>query len=202
MNVSQTHNDLSTSELTAADYVRGCISAVSVMAATAAVLRAMGRNWWCSCSSAVPWAWDVNSLHNSQHLFDPYSLTHVLHGVIFFIVLRAILPGITGRTRFLIAIIIESGWEILENSPLIIERYRSVTVSLGYYGDSIANSVADIFCCAVGYLIARRIGWRWSLLLFATVELFLLVTIRDCLTLNVIMLVKPIEAIKQWQMGM
>ena len=171
------------------------------MAGTATVLRAMGRNWWCDCSSPVPWAWDINSSHNSQHLFDPYSLTHVLHGVIFFIVLRGLLPGIAGGTRFLIAIIIEAGWEILENSPLIIERYRSVTVSLGYYGDSIANSIADIVCCAAGYLIARRIGWRWSLLLFVSVELFLLVTIRDCLILNVIMLVKPIEAIKQWQMG-
>ena len=201
MNVSQTPDDLATRELSAGDYFRACLSAGLIAAGTGAVLRSMGRSWWCDCSSAIPWAWDVNSSHNSQHLFDPYSLTHMLHGVIFFLVLRGLFPSIASRTRFLIAVIIESGWEVLENSPLIIDRYRSVTVSLGYYGDSIANSMSDIVCCAVGYLIARSLGWRWSLVLIAAVEFFLLVTIRDCLTLNVIMLVKPIEAIKQWQMG-
>ncbi len=160
----------------------------------------MGRAWWCACGSPVPWSWDIWSSHNSQHLLDPYSLTHVLHGVILFYLLGAFLPRISTNRRFLIALIIESGWELLENSPLIIERYRSVTISLDYYGDSIANSISDILACGIGYLFAQKLGWRWSLALVVAFELFLLVTIRDCLALNVIMLVQPIEAVKQWQM--
>lgn len=170
-----------------------------MVAATAVALRAMGRSWWCACGNPVPWSWVVHSSHNSQHLLDPYSFTHVLHGVIFFALLKLLLPRAATRARFLIAVIIESGWEILENSPLIIERYRAATISLNYYGDSIANSISDIAACAVGYWIAGKIGWRWSLAMFVLVELMLVVTIRDCLALNVLMLLHPIEAIKQWQ---
>ncbi len=162
----------------------------------------MGRQWWCDCGGYVPWSWTVQSSHNSQHLIDPYFFTHVLHGMIFFAVLKVLLPRLDAGTRFLIAVIIESAWEILENSPMIIERYRAATISLNYYGDSIANSICDVLACVLGYWLASRIGWRWSILFFVTVELVLMATIRDSLTLNVLMLVYPIEAIKQWQSAM
>jgi len=183
------------------NFKRVALSGLFAVAAATVVLRAMGRTWWCACESSIPWTWDINTSHNSQHLFDPYSLTHVLHGVIFFAVLKLLLPKVTAGRRFLIAVIIESGWEILENSPLIIERYRAATISLNYYGDSIANSLSDIVACAIGYWLARMIGWRWSVALFIAVEVFLLMTIRDCLTLNVLMLLHPSDAIMQWQTG-
>ena len=178
---------------------RAFLSALFAVAAACVILRAMGQQWWCACGGYVPWSWTVHSSHNSQHLIDPYFFTHVLHGVVFFGILKALLPRRDAGTRFLIAVIIESAWEILENSPLIIERYRAATISLNYYGDSIANSICDVLACVLGYWIASRIGWRWSIVLFVVVELALMVTIRDCLTLNVLMLVFPIEAIKQWQ---
>lgn len=99
------------------------------------------------------------------------------------------------------AIIVESGWEILENSPIIIDRYRTATISLDYFGDSIANSAIDIAACGLGFLFSARVKWWWSLAAFLLVELVLLLTIRDCLTLNIIMLTYPIEAIKTWQSG-
>jgi hypothetical protein len=178
------------------------LNAVLVVAAACVVLRAMGRQWWCACGTYVPWSWTVNSSHNSQHLIDPYFFTHVLHGVIFFGILKALLPQLDAGLRFLIAVIIESSWEILENSQLIIERYRATTISLNYYGDSIANSICDVFACVLGYWLASRIGSRWSILFFIAVELVLMVTIRDSLTLNVLMLIYPIDAIKQWQSAM
>jgi predicted MFS family arabinose efflux permease len=177
------------------------LSAFFAVAAACVVLRAMGRQWWCACGGYVPWSWSVHSSHNSQHLIDPYFFTHVLHGVIFFGALKALLPRLDAGRRFLIAVIIESAWEILENSPMIIERYRAATISLNYFGDSIDNSICDILACALGYWIGGRIGWRWSIAFFIAVELALMVTIRDSLTLNVLMLVCPIEAIKQWQSG-
>jgi hypothetical protein len=97
--------------------------------------------------------------------------------------------------------LVEAGWEILENSPIIIDRYRSATASLGYNGDSIVNSTGDLLSCAVGYALAQRIGWKWSIGLFVVIELVMLLMIRDNLTLNVIMLLYPIEAIKRWQGG-
>lgn len=174
------------------------ICGIIVMAATA-TLRQMGRQWWCDCGSPVSWSWDIYSSHNSQHLVDPYSFTHVLHGVLFFGAFYFLRGRLSKSTRLMTAVIVESCWEILENSPMIIERYRAATISLDYYGDSVANSLSDIVACALGYLFASRVRWWWSLALVLVVELVLLVTIRDCLTLNVVMLLYPIEAIKEWQ---
>ena len=103
--------------------------------------------------------------------------------------------------RLLIAVMIESSWEILENSTYIIQRYRESTISLDYFGDSIINSVADILCCATGFLIAYKIRFWKSLALFLVTELILVLTIRDNLIINIIMLIYPVEAIKQWQIG-
>jgi hypothetical protein len=167
---------------------------------TVIVLHQMGRVWWCACGSWRPGSWTVASMHNSQHLLDPYTFSHLLHGVIFFLALAAIKP--IPRTWLLpIAILIEAAWEIVENTPMIIDRYRAATASLGYSGDSIANSVADILACAAGFVLARRIGLWPSVALFVAIELALLWLIRDNLTLNVIMLLHPIQAIKTWQAG-
>ena len=171
-----------------------------MVAVTASVLRQLGQVGWCACGSPVPWSWDIWSSHNSQHAVDPYTFSHVLHGLILYYLLR-FLPGrLDTLTRWLLAISLECSWEILENSPVIIERYRESTISLDYFGDSVTNSVCDILACGLGYLIAARLGWKKSLVLLVAIELLLVVTIRDCLFLNIVMLVYPIEAIRQWQM--
>jgi hypothetical protein len=166
---------------------------------TAVVLRLMGRVWWCQVGDWSPWSGDIWSSHQSQHLVDPYLFTHVLHGVMFYAVLRFL-----GKERFqwqlLGAISLEAIWEIIENSPFIIERYRAVTISLDYFGDSVINSVMDIVACTTGFLIAARLPWKWSLAFFVATEVILTLWIRDSLVLNIIMLTVPIEAIRQWQM--
>ncbi|QDT06410.1 hypothetical protein K227x_48200 [Rubripirellula lacrimiformis] len=171
--------------------------AVSV-AGMVMILRSMGRTWWCDCGQPIPWAWDIWSSHASQHLIDPYFFSHVLHGVLFFAVL-AWIPRITTPTKWIAATVIEAGWEILENSPIIIHRYREATISLDYYGDSIANSTFDVAACLLGYAIASKVRPRTAVIFFVAIELVMLVTIRDSLMLNIIMLVSPVDAIKQWQ---
>ena len=170
-----------------------------IFVAMTSVLALMGRRFWCECGGPVPWSWDIWTLHNSQHLLDPYFFTHVLHGVIFFAVLFRF-RWMGDSAKWAIATLMESAWEILENSPLIIDRYREATMALGYTGDSIANSIFDVVACLLGYFIASKVTWKLSLAFIAMVEVVLLLAIRDCLLLNVIMLIYPIEAIKQWQM--
>jgi hypothetical protein len=168
----------------------------------ALVLRGQGRIWWCKSGDAAVYvhqAW--NSSHTSQHLLDPYTFTHVLHGVLFFWLAGLIFSRLTVNSRFLIAIAAEAGWEVLENSNWIIEKYRENTASLDYFGDSVMNSVGDLIACAVGFWIAAAIGkWR-SLIFFIAVELVLLLWIRDGLVLNILMLIWPMDGIKNWQMS-
>ncbi|KAA5541057.1 DUF2585 family protein [Roseiconus nitratireducens] len=173
----------------------------TIIATMAAVLWLMGRTPWCKCGQLVPWSWTVQSMHNSQHLIDPYTFTHVLHGFIFFAALWPLRSRLTAPVRITIACVIEGLWEILENSPLIIERYRAATISLDYYGDSIANSVFDVLACLLGYAIASKLRWQTATMIFLAVEVTLLLTIRDSLLLNVIMLTFPMDAILQWQSG-
>jgi len=167
---------------------------------TVAELRHQGRIWWCACRSLNPWHGDIWSAHCSQHLFDPYSFTHVLHGVVFCGILALLLPKLAPRWKLVIVVLLECFWEMLENSQLVIQRYREATIGLGYEGDSIVNSLSDILCCVTGFLLASRLKLRGSLVLFITVELILLLWIRDNLSLNVLMLLVPIDAIKRWQM--
>jgi hypothetical protein len=174
----------------------GLIMAVSTM-----ILWLRGQPLWCKCGSWIPWSWDIWSSHNSQHLLDPYAPTHVLHGVILCGMLYWLPRSVSGSTRFLAAIVLEASWEILENSPIIIERYRESTMALDYFGDSVLNSVSDILACAIGYGVAFRLRAVKSVIFSVSTELILLFWIRDCLTLNVLMLVWPIDAIKQWQMA-
>lgn len=175
------------------------LAAGMLLAATVAALRFEGRLWYCARGDLSPWVTDVWTPHCSQHLADPYSLTHISHGLIFFFFFALVTPRLRPAWRLVASLAIAAGWEVLENSPLIISRYREATMSLDYLGDSITNSLGDIGSCALGFLFAQRLGWRWSLGLFAATELLLLWLIRDNLTLNVIMLIDPIEAIKQWQ---
>ena len=164
-------------------------------------LRGQGRIWWCACGRPNPVSLDVSSAHNSQHLFDPYSLSHVLHGVLFFGVLWPLRGRLSLNTRAVIAAAVEIGWEMLENSPIIINRYRAATIAWGYTGDSIANSLADIASFVLGFYLARKLGlWR-SVALFASVEVLMLWLMRDNLTLNVLMLLWPIDAVRRWQSG-
>ena len=164
-------------------------------------MRLEGHRWWCSCGRPVPWSGDIWSGHNSQHLADPYTLTHLLHGLIFYALLRPSAGWLGSGTRLVLAVALESLWEVVENSEAVIERYRQATIALGYAGDSILNSLGDIVACGVGYLLARRLPVRWSIALFVLVEAALLLVYRDNLALNVLMLIWPNQAIKSWQMG-
>ncbi len=163
-------------------------------------LWAMGRIWWCDAGDLVPWSWDVWSTHNSQHLVDPYALSHLQHGLGLFLLLYC-LPWkwLTVERIFVIVAVVEATWEISENTPMMINRYRESTISLDYFGDSIANSLSDYGWCILGLLIASKIpGWA-TFSLFVALELISVFWIRDSLMLNILMLISPVEAIKQWQ---
>jgi Protein of unknown function (DUF2585) len=169
--------------------------------ATAILLQSQGRIWWCLNDSFTPWSSDIWTRHNSQHLFDPYTFTHILHGVLYFWLITLIFKKMPILWQFVLAIFIACGWEILENSKFIIERYRAETISLDYTGDSIANALSDIFSCGVGFYIAYKLKLWWSLAFFLVTEIILLFWIRDSLIVNIVMLLYPLKAIKQWQIG-
>ena len=184
---------------------RADIAALLAALVTAAILLAMGRPLICECGTVKLWWGVVQSAENSQHLTDWYSFSHVIHGLLFYGAAHLLwrrwqlLGGLPARWALPIALVIEAGWEILENSPIIIDRYRAVTVSWGYVGDSLINSVADIGWMAVGFWLASRLPVKASIATAIAFELFTLAMIRDNLTLNVLMLVWPVEAIKVWQ---
>jgi hypothetical protein len=182
------------------DYFPWAAIAAIVIAATVA-LNFQGRVWWCQAGDYSPWAWDVWSTHNSQHVIDPYSYTHILHGILEFWLIGLIFRRMPLAWRMSIAILIESTWEVVENTNYVINRYREATISLDYFGDSIINSLADIVCCGTGLVIAYKLRFWKSLTLFLATEIILIFWIRDSLLLNIIMLIYPIEAIKHWQIG-
>ncbi|MFN2501688.1 MAG: DUF2585 family protein [Pyrinomonadaceae bacterium] len=172
-----------------------------ILVTTAAILWFQGRVSWCQVGDPVPWSWDIWSTHNSQHIIDPYSFTHLLHGVLEFWLIGLVFGRMPFAWRLVLAVFTESTWEVVENSSAIIERYRAVTISLDYFGDSIANSVADILCCAAGFMIASKLRFWQSLALFLTTEAVLIAWIRDSLLINIVQMIYPIEAIKLWQLG-
>ena len=173
-----------------------------VLAGTALVLHSMGRPWWCEAGDLTPWSVQVQSRHNSQHLIDAYSVTHALHGLLFYGALWLTLGSVAGpTTRAGIALGIETTWEIVENTSFIIERYRAATISLDYYGDGVVNSLGDIVCFVLGYAAAATLSVWLSLAVFVVAEALLLVLIRDSLLLNMLMLVHPVDAVKTWQLG-
>lgn len=175
---------------------------IALIAATAAILLAMGRVPICSCGEIKLWTSDVLSADNSQHIADWYTPSHVIHGMIFYWVLRLLVPRLGVGARALIAISIEAAWEIAENSPMVIDRYREATIALGYTGDSVLNSVFDVLWMLVGFFLAMRLPPLATVLLAIAFEFLALYVIRDNLTLNVIMLLWPVEAIRTWQSGL
>jgi len=176
-------------------------AALGLVAVMALILLWMGRPAICMCGEVRLWAAAVNGPDNSQHLADWYAPSHVIHGFLFYFLgwlcLRRNPPG----DRLLAAVLIEAGWEVLENSAWIIDRYREATMALGYTGDSVINSAADIGWMMVGFALARRLPVWATLGLAAGFELLTLAIIRDNLTLNVIMLLAPSDAIRAWQAG-
>jgi hypothetical protein len=177
------------------------LATLAVLALTAYQLHRQGRGWCCACGQlSLSWG-DPRSPHTSQHLFDPYSFTHVLHGLALCGLLAWAVPRLAPVWRLWLAICLECLWEVFENIDFVIQRYRTATVSFGYPGDTVANSLGDILSSAVGFVLARRLGLWGSLALFVLIEAVLLVWIRDSLLLNVVMLIHPIDAIKAWQMG-
>jgi hypothetical protein len=176
------------------------VAILTAFLASAILLRLEGRFWICACGYVQVWAGEVCSANNSQHLLDPYSFTHLLHGFMFFWLIRWLWSRLNPNWQLALAVGIEALWEVFENTNFIIDRYRSETAALGYSGDSVVNSFGDIVCCLVGFLIARALGLRRSLVAFAVLELILIVWIRDSLLLEILMLLVPIDAIKSLQM--
>ena len=178
---------------------RPALAAFAVVALTAVILWLMGRPPICTCGDVDLWVNSAASPRTSQMLADWYSPSHVLHGFIFYGLLTWAFRRWTVGQRFLAATVIEAAWEIVENSPIIIDRYREATVAIGYTGDSILNSVSDILMMVVGFLRARRLPVWLSVLVVVVLELVPLAIIRDNLTLNIWMLLSPDDAIRTWQ---
>lgn len=145
------------------------------------------------------WEGSVWSSENSQRVADAYTFSHIIHGMLFYAFLWLVARKVPAKYRFVFALAIEAGWELLENSPLIIDRYRAVTISLGYTGDSIMNSLADVMFAGVGFFIARYSKFWLSVFLIIMMELGCLYWVRDNLTLNVLMLVYPVKSVQIWQ---
>ena len=159
----------------------------------------MGRLWICSCWEIKLFEPSVHSSGNSQHISDWYTPSHIIHGFIFYGLGFLLLRRFPIAARFAVATLLEAGWEILENSPIIIERYRSVTASYGYEGDSILNSALDTLAMAAGFVFAARAPVWLTLVIAIGFEIATAVIIRDNLALNIVMLIWPIDAIRQWQ---
>lgn len=177
--------------------------AIGIVLLAIIILFSMGRIPFCKCGIISAWSSDVVSNEQSQQFADPYTFTHVLHGIIFYFLLWAIFGRrLTPVQRLLLAIGIESAWEILENTPYVIERYREATISLDYYGDSIFNSVGDIISMALGFIMAWKLPKKATVGIVILIEVGLLYFIHDNLTINIIMLIHPIESIKTWQAQM
>lgn len=178
------------------------IAIATIVVAATVMLAIQGRVVWCEAGDYLPWSWTIMSRHNSQHIIDAYSFTHILHGILEFWLIGLVFYKLPLTWRFVIAMFIESTWEVVENTSYIINRYREATLSLDYFGDSITNSLADIVCCGIGFAIAKKIGYWWSLALFIVTETILIFTIRDSLLLNILMLLYPLDVVRQWQLGM
>jgi hypothetical protein len=177
------------------------VLSVLILAAAAALLLGMGRHPICTCGSVGLWVGQRDSAQTSQMLADWYSLSHIVHGLIFYALLRLAAPRLAVEWRFLIALFIEAAWEVTENTPMIIDRYRETTAALGYSGDSVVNSLSDILMMALGFLLARKLPLWAAVAALVVLEVVPLFVIRDNLTLNIIALVAPTPAIQAWQGG-
>jgi hypothetical protein len=176
-------------------------AALGVALGAAAILYLMGRPPICRCGSVDLWVASASSPRTSQMLADWYSASHMLHGILFFGLFALVLRNLAVERRFLLAVGVEAAWELIENSPVIINRYREETVALGYTGDSILNSMSDIAMMGIGFWIARKLPWQATVALALVLELVPLYVIRDNLTLNVWMLLTPNAQVRAWQAG-
>ncbi len=173
-----------------------------VLLLAGAVLLSMGQTPWYKYGPPGLWSGNVQSDQNSQQLFDPYTFTHIIHGILLYFFLWLFFrKRLTVGQRLVLAVGLEAGWEIFENTDFVINRYREATISLDYYGDSILNTMGDIFGCIIGFLMAYKLPSWATILLMIVIEIILALWIRDSLLLNIIMLISPIPAIKAWQMG-
>ena len=170
-----------------------------IIAVQGLVLLAMGRSPICPCGTVKLWHGDIWSAENSQHIFDWYSFTHVLHGIWLYLFLWLVLRHAPVAARLVLAVLLEATWEVVENSNLVIERFRTATISLDYFGDSIVNSIFDVVAMMIGFAIARFQPVWTAVLTVIGVEIALAVLIRDNLFLNILMLIYPFEGIKAWQ---
>lgn len=178
------------------------LASLVVILAAEATIFAMGHPLICKCGYVKLWHSARGDSEMSQHIADWYTYSHVLHGVIFYWLISWIAAGrLSVAARLLIAVFIEAGWEVFENTPFIINRYRAVTISRNYFGDSVINSTFDIVAMMLGFLLASRLATWITVALIIAVEVGLLFLIRDNLILNIIMLIHPIDAIKAWQAG-
>jgi hypothetical protein len=180
---------------------RAWLIAFAIVVAAAAILLAMGRNPICTCGTVDLWVGARDSAKTSQMLADWYSLSHVVHGLLFYAALWLVARRWPVEWRFLVALLVEAAWEVTENTPLVIDRYRATTAALGYTGDSVINSLSDILMMALGFIVARKLPLWATLLLFALLEVTPLFAIRDNLTLNVWALIAPNAALQAWQSG-
>ena len=172
-----------------------------VMLTAAATELAMGRKVWGIGGTPGLWSGNIWSSHNSQFLFDPYTFTHITHGILLYAFLTLTFKTLPVSTRLLLAVGLESAWEVLENTTIVIERYRAETISLNYYGDSVMNSMGDILACMTGFVLASRLPKRVIILGAVGLELLLVVWTRDNLALNLVMLIHPSRTIRVWQLG-
>lgn len=173
----------------------------AIMLVQALVLHAMGRVWICSCGTIRLWVGDIWSPELSQQVFDWYTASHIVHGILFYGALRLLMPRAPVLVRLAIAVGVEAAWEVAENSPWVIEAYRKQALAAGYTGDSILNSLMDNVSMMTGFALAYLLPWRATAVLLLVLEIGAAALVRDNLTLNVLNFIHPFPAIEAWQSG-